>query len=67
VHFLEDGTIIVETCGLSVEDLTGNKVQDHTCGQTVEDLIFNKVLVKTCVASGRAEGLTCVFVAASWS
>jgi hypothetical protein len=32
VHFLEDGTIIVETCGLSVEDITGNTVQDHTCG-----------------------------------
>jgi len=33
----------------------------------VKDLILNKVLVKTCVANGRAEGLTCVFVAASWS
>lgn len=50
VHFLKDKTVIVETCGLSVEDL-----------------ILNKVLVKMCVASGRAEGMTCVFVAASWS
>jgi hypothetical protein len=32
VHFLKDVTVIVEICGLSLEDLTGNTVQDHTCG-----------------------------------
>jgi hypothetical protein len=26
VHFLKDRTVIVETCGLSVEDLTGSTV-----------------------------------------
>jgi hypothetical protein len=32
VNILKDGTFIVETYGLSVEDLTGNTVQDHTSG-----------------------------------
>jgi hypothetical protein len=32
INILKDCTIIFEIYGLSVEDLTGNTVQDHTCG-----------------------------------